>query len=146
MAKIERKNTEIEAQKLTVKNIELHNEAYIKKLRGLANEQFDKIKKVEMIKQMEIEDISSKLVQYEFKLYQAQMETHQHDASIREKGRKVQQFEMKLQEQEQSNFELQFELDQAKAEADSRQKQFDENLVELQIIQHELKGTYKLLT
>ena len=143
MAKIERKNTEIEAQKLTVKNVELHNEAYIKKLRGLANEQFDKIKKVEMIKQMEIEDLSSKLVQYEFKLYQVQMETHQHDASLREKERKVQQFEKKLQEQEQNNFELQFELNQAKAEADLTQKQFDENLVELQIIQHELKGMNK---
>lgn len=57
---MDRKNNQIDAQKMTLENLEKHNETYVKKLRVFSNQQLEKSKRIEDIKQMEVEDLSTK--------------------------------------------------------------------------------------
>lgn len=63
LAKVERKNNELDATKSTLRNIESHNGAYMKKLRDHANALSQKLKRMDDFKQMEIEDYSTKCYQ-----------------------------------------------------------------------------------
>jgi chromosome segregation ATPase len=60
MAKLERKNREIESAKLVLNNFEAHNEAYIKKLKDHGNALSEKLARMHDSKQMEIEDYTAR--------------------------------------------------------------------------------------
>jgi len=60
LCKIERKNNQLESHKLTMDNLESHNETYTRKLRKLTNERVLKEKHATEILQMEVEDLHSK--------------------------------------------------------------------------------------
>jgi len=47
LTKVDRKNNEIESVKLTLNNLENHNEGYVKKLRSFSNKLLEKIKRME---------------------------------------------------------------------------------------------------
>lgn len=64
LAKVERKNNELDSTKSTLQNIETHNAAYIKKLREHAKVLTQNLKRMDDFKQMEIEDYSTRCLRF----------------------------------------------------------------------------------
>ncbi|CAI2371388.1 unnamed protein product [Moneuplotes crassus] len=72
LTKIDRKNNEVDSLKMTYDNLENHNAEYIKKLRDLNKEMVKKMKRIESIKQMEVEDLTMKVINYEVKVMKSE--------------------------------------------------------------------------
>jgi chromosome segregation ATPase len=134
MAKIEKKNNSIEALKMTIDNLEKHTEAYTKKLRDYGKELKCEIKRVEDIKQMEIEDLMSRLVLYEFRYQEKELEFVKIELaykaikpSLEEKDATIDQLNGRLEDEEEKTFSLNNELRESKEQLELKEKENHEH-------------------
>jgi len=123
LCKIERKNNQLESHKLTMDNLESHNETYTRKLRKLTNERVLKEKHATEILQMEVEDLHSKWVRYEIKM--TKMETFVTKASnaynyvkpdLDAKDAIIEELNNKFEDEETKGSELNYEIESLKLE------------------------------
>ena len=85
MAKIERKNLELDSCRGALKSFDEHKDMYIKRLRTLTDEKIHEAKTIESIKQMEVEDLTMKIVNLEHKLDKLELDHRNEYRIIKEK-------------------------------------------------------------
>lgn len=118
---------------MTIDNLEKHTEAYTKKLRDHGRLLKLEVKKVEDIKQMEIEDLMSKLVAIEFKqqqkdtmLMKIELAYRLIKPSLEEKEAIIEDLSSKFEDEEEKVFSLKHELQELKEQLEQKEKEFNE--------------------
>ena len=137
LAKVDRKNTEIESTKLTLKNIEQHNDNYIKRLREFGNDMKKKVAKAVDVKQMEVEDLNCRLLYLYNKVNNTENELRKAEIIISEKERiiidKVDQIEgcrELIEEEKQNVINAQDELKQYMSQEEERKEKYEDYINE----------------
>ena len=135
IAKVERKNSEIDSLKLTLKNIEQHNDQYIKRLRQYGDEMRKKVVKAVDVKQMEVEDLSwrwvilyNKINNTENELRKANIIIREKDKTIKDKEEQIEGWRELIEEEKQNVINAKEELSQYMAKESERNEKYEEYL------------------
>lgn len=132
LAKLERKNRELESTKMTLENVESHNEQYTRQLRGHIATAVKRANTVESIKQMEIEDYVMQIIRMEAKINKYELEhrdeyvlRQEKERTIREKDAMIAIEKENVQKEKSKIMALEVDIEMLKKDLEEKELQFD---------------------